>query len=159
MRTHLEYLSWFIFIIQTFLFQKLNYANCSTCALCITSIISFPKLNGTLSVSPGAIDHWQPKHCSSCELGWEKLQGLHTSLSRGEMNWRLLCTPCICGCLENWSISAASYSRPENPLDKWRGVKLYLMSSSLTRLSEFALSSICLKIHCLDFIHKKMWTI
>ena len=37
----------------------------------------------TLSVFPGAIDHWQPKHCSSCELGWEELQGLHTSLSRG----------------------------------------------------------------------------
>ena len=66
---------------------------------------------------------------------------------------------------EKWSISAASYSRPENPLDKWRGVKLnkmssslvklYKMSSSLARLSEFVLSSIIfLEIHSLDFIHK-----
>ena len=37
----------------------------------------------TFSVFPGAINHWQPKHCSSSELGWEELQGLHTSLSRG----------------------------------------------------------------------------
>ena len=128
----------------------------------------------TLSVFPGAINHWQPKHCSSCELGWEKLQGLHTSLSRGEIDWRFTLNHNPYADVDwwKWLISAASYSRPENPLDKWRGVKLYKMSSSLVklykmssslaRLSEFVLSSIIfLEIHSLDFIHKmqKMWTI